>query len=570
MASAPTKTISITNFTGRLTRIQNGDLNSGFAKFDTSFGYDPFTKPMNLTWLEQAQSIAGISSIVTGGIVVPTLSRVSNPDVGNKYVMCVTDQGKTFKILASTSSSVNGALFDSVIGVSSIQGQYRYGAYLEFFGQNPRLFIGADQGITAMGSFGSNGAFDENNPPPAAIGTSARFKIGPRPLAQFAGGLAFGNGPSIGMIDATQTIISSTFTVNSVFGAQYSQLFPALSSTDFVRDLDVSVDNNYLLINASSKYVLPVVGAFDPASSPINAINSPSSGRIYEWNGVDATVTQATTIPGGAANAIQTYLQTQALFMSDTFGTSVGDYSKKQVTLPYALPPAVNATDTTGNFLTWMNVEPAGNSMVASLYYFGSLDEENPAGLYRLLRFYSPITSEPSGIYSVPFYAVIDAAAKSYSYPFPSVLSYGKHYFSTQNVSQSSVFAEGKGQSFNKFFVPATGQYPPQLGIYETQTQLFSKRISLSQVRVYCEPAIVGNSFQLDLIGSDGSVIPEGSYTYTYGDIVDPQSNSAAVERVNFPGNFKTQFSLGVRITNLGTTNMTIRKVELDISEEGK
>jgi hypothetical protein len=58
MASQPT-TIEITNFGGRLTRILNGPLNSGFAKFTSSWGYDPFSKPDNLTWFESPTDITG-------------------------------------------------------------------------------------------------------------------------------------------------------------------------------------------------------------------------------------------------------------------------------------------------------------------------------------------------------------------------------------------------------------------------------------------------------------------------------------------------------------------------------
>ena len=54
----PTQTIVITNFGGRLTRILNGDMNFRFAKFATSWGYDPFSKPMNLTWLPTPNDIS--------------------------------------------------------------------------------------------------------------------------------------------------------------------------------------------------------------------------------------------------------------------------------------------------------------------------------------------------------------------------------------------------------------------------------------------------------------------------------------------------------------------------------
>ena len=50
-------TLEVTNLGGPLTRKNTGDINSGLAKFNTSWGYDPYTKPGNLTWLEQPTSI---------------------------------------------------------------------------------------------------------------------------------------------------------------------------------------------------------------------------------------------------------------------------------------------------------------------------------------------------------------------------------------------------------------------------------------------------------------------------------------------------------------------------------
>ena len=44
-------TLEINNLGGPLTRRNNGDINSGEARFETSWGYDPYSKPGNLTWM---------------------------------------------------------------------------------------------------------------------------------------------------------------------------------------------------------------------------------------------------------------------------------------------------------------------------------------------------------------------------------------------------------------------------------------------------------------------------------------------------------------------------------------
>ncbi len=84
------------------------------------------------------------------------------------------------------------------------------------------------------------------------------------------------------------------------------------------------------------------------------------------------------------------------------------------------------------------------------------------------------------------------------------------------------------------------------------------------------EPAVSGNGFQLDLIGSDGKVITNGTSTFTYALGTDPTFNQGALERYDFNPAMKDTYALGVRITNTGTTNMTINKVEIDYIQSGK
>jgi len=53
--------------------------------------------------------------------------------------------------------------------------------------------------------------------------------------------------------------------------------------------------------------------------------------------------------------------------------------------------------------------------------------------------------------------------------------------------------------------------------LYQTQTQLFSKKVKIGEVRIYGEPWVANNSFQIDLIGSGGTPITGASKTFTAG-----------------------------------------------------
>ncbi len=248
--------------------------------------------------------------------------------------------------------------------------------------------------------------------------------------------------------------------------------------------------------------------------------------------------------------------------------------NQKLLTLPNNTNPTANSLSPNGTFLTWVSTEGTNlrnpssvfnntySSVFASLYYFGKLDEGNPTGLWRMNRI-SPI----AGNYTMQ-YAPFNQVINNFSFYGREVWGFGKHYIGTQDsIPDSYTSVVGR---MHTFLLNPANYTSPTRGVYETQTQLFSKRIGVSQVRIYCDPTVAGNAFRLDLIGSDGNPVPNGTYTYAFGDVVDPQSGSTSVERINFQGDIKTQYSLGVRITNTGTTQMVIRKIELDISDEGK
>jgi len=547
------KTVVITNFSGRLTRIINGDLNSGFAKFTTSFGYDPYTKPMNLTWLETASILSLPNSSLVQAAKV--LSSFTGP-----LVHMVDQGGNWYQMLSSNNVNPN---LNSVVGIASIRSQsFLYGTSMEFYGS----VVGADQGGNALGKLhvGGDGgvtAINPNGGGEALVGNVNYYTQGIfRPLTAFAGKLNFGNGNTIGQIDSTGTVVSSVVSTGTNAGI-YSSLNPPLETQTKVLDMEVNTENTYLTMASSNVLVEERMDV--PGSDIVETFGS-QGGKLNRWNGTDQTITEATSVPSYFLSAIQTWFRNTAFFANDTFGTAFNDGSNKLLSLPNNKPPSPNAVSNNGNFITWACAEVVGNARYLSLYYYGALDQENPSGLYRVLRWAAPLTN--SLISKVPLNTVVSNKFTGVNnLGALTTFGYGKHY-----ISASAVNSTSDAVYLLSFLITPTGTGTPQPGVYETQTQLFSKRIGTAQIRVYCEPTITGNAFQLDLIGADGSIIPNGTYTYSYGDIRDPQTDSFSVERINFPGNIKSQFSLGIRITNTGTTNMTIKKIEIDLDEEGK
>lgn len=525
-------TKEITNFSGRLTRILNGDLNSGFAKFSTSFGYDPFSKPLNLTWLYQPSNIAGS---VMGEAVLA--GKVWSFDTTARFVYAIGNLGTIYKVNPTNSASSEVPLQDtpSVIGkLVSGSPTFNYGADINFF--NSKIFFTSDGSIE----------YTDFNAAGETVVGSVTGALN-HPMIQFAGGLYIANGNNLMKVDATNTVVNGAV------------LSPALPSGTYIKDLDVTPDGNYMIITASYLYPSNLYGA-SSANTGDRGEPYAVESDIYYWNGTDQGVTAAKTLPSYPATANNTFLDHQYFFNMDAFGAALFEGNKKLITMPQSLAPTPNSAAPNGTFLTWITPEVTGSinsstqgaSVVASLFYYGQLDSENPAGLWRLVRQATSVGANK--IWRTPLNLMVN----NFNFSTNFVLGWGKHYFSVYEAGNSNSYP------FYRFVLPPAANTNPILGVYETQNELFSKRQNIVQVRIYTEPVATGNGFKLELISSDGTVFPGGTFNYVFGDPVDLNV------RINFNPVMQDIYNVGVRITNTGTTNMTFKKIEIDYKESGK
>lgn len=536
-----TNTIEITNFGGRLTRKKNGDIKSGLAKFSTSFGYDPFSKPGQLTWLEAPTDI----SPTPAELIVAAKPRYESV-TGSTYIYALGNSKTLFKITPNSISTPN---LDTSSVLSTLpNGSVSYGASMDFFGTTEKIFIGMDDRVVSV-NFDGSGA--------ANVGTVANYTANVyRPLKQFIGKLFFGNKNNVGAIDATETVTSP------VVSTHYEQLSPGLPQETYLTDLDLAPDGEYLLLTTSgvtNENLATVLNDKQAAAA--------SNGAIYKWNGSDTGITATTTIPSYAVTAMQTFLDSNMFFSNDSFGASLSNGATKLLTMPNNKSPFANSTLVNGNFTCWVTPEVTDSaSMVASMYYYGQLDEDdNTKGLWRVMRYSSTLTG--GFIYQTPLHLLTNNKYSTVNTAITAVatLGYGKHYFSVFDVNNTT-----SKFTLQRFLITPTGTGTPQLGVYETQNQLFSEKIKIKQIRVYTEPTVTGNGFQLDVIDNNGSVVTNGSFTYSYSAGTDETLLQGALERINFNPAVKPLYSVGIRITNTGTTNMVINKVEIDWEEAGK
>lgn len=526
------KTLVIDNFVGKLTRYNDGDINSGYAKYSTSFGYNPFVSPGNLTWFEAPIRVDSGGTIITD-VVMAAKERVETDVL---YVYAIGRTGRLYKIKVNDPGTGN-ANFDTptlLATLSDSSPTFNFMPSLDFYGSTERIYVGHDKGVTMI---------DFNGTGETIVGSFASYQQNcPRPLRQFLGKLYFGNGSNIGEINET--------TVNT-----YAKLTPSFPTNTQVQDIDLSSDGNYLQIVVSRLAIRSVA-----TSTTDSARSSNIESYVFKWNGIDMGYTALDIFPSSLM-ANTTFGNNQYTFGYDFFGGAMFNPIEKAISTPLVQSPYPNAISANSNLVLWTAPEAADGFLKASNFLFGGLDNEVGTGLWRLFRMSS--TSPQTDVIRTPFQLLVanHLVGESYSTYTGEVFGSGKIYFSTyeDNTGGQSAFR------FFKFLLTPTGGGTAIAGVYETQTQLFSKKVTVKEVRLYAEPFVANNAFTVELIGSDGDVISGSSKTFTTG-----TDMTAGEDTVLYNPAVNNTYAIGLRITNSGSVNWVCQKAEIDYAPGGK
>src|SRR3990167_6234997 len=220
----PTTTKVIDNFKGNMTPYRNGDLNNGRSYWIDVFGSDPFTKPGNLTWNEEATQIDSAGSVITDLIMAGKV-RVES---GIIYVYAIGHTGRLYKIQVNDPTTYNPDYDNPVLLATLTSGTptFTRGAFMDFFGATERIYISHDKGVTRLN-------FDGTSETVVGVVGSWTQNV-PKPLQQFLGKLYIGNWTNLAEIDSTATVTS------------YTKLSPSFPANSQVRDLKMSPDGNYI------------------------------------------------------------------------------------------------------------------------------------------------------------------------------------------------------------------------------------------------------------------------------------------------------------------------------------
>ena len=523
------KTLTVDNFTGRLTRYNNGDITSGYAKYATTYGNDPFSSPGNLTWFEAP------TRIDSGGTIITDLIMAAKPrlESGVTYVYAIGHLGRLYKIQVNDPTTYNPN-YDNAVLLATLTAQtptFLYGSSMQFFGTTQRIYIGHDRGVTRIDFDGTNETF---------IGTQSSYTSSvPRPSVLFGASLYFGNGVNLVEIVAGATV------------ATYAKLSPAFPVGTQVRDIDISPDGAYI------QMIVSRVSAPDMTVSTQDT-SSLSSADSYKflWNGIDTGATSYDTYNSYSINSNLSFGPYTYTMGYDLGSTAIYAGGQKVVSLPNSISPNFNALFSTGNLLGFAAPEQDASFLRGTLMAYGQYDKEIPEGLFRFFRLSA---STQTDIIQMPYCGIVSNlfyGSSSAGYT-NNIVGSAKVYFSSLETDS----APTTDHKLYKFTTVPTGVGTAIAGVYETQTQLFSKKITVKEVRIYGEPWVVNNSFTVALIGSNGGIITNSSITFT---------PTAEDDFAWYTPDIIPTYALGLRITNAGTVNNVITKCEIDYTLGGK
>ena len=519
-----------------------GDINSGRTFVNQVSGYDPFGKPGQLTWCEAATQIDEAGSVITDLI----LAGKTRSESGVIYTYLIGHTGRLYKVQVNDPTTYNPNYDNPVLLATLTAGSptFTRGAFIDFFGSTSRIYIGHDKGVTQIDFNGSN---------ETVVGSVGSWTQNvPRPLQQFVGKIYAGNGNNIAEIDSTLTVTS------------YTKLSPGFPSATQVRDLRLTPDGNYLQA-VVTELPLGDITLTTPDTSMLSSANS----YIFKWNGTDSGYTAFVSYNGITITSLLTFGTQQYAFGYDAEGGAILNPIDKMLTSSpfssFGESPLPNSILSLSNMIFWVSPLPYGGNMAFSACIFGTPSQyEIEPGYWSNLFQYA--SGDETDVMHTPFALMVSNFVQGGSdngYT-DSIFGVSKIYFSTLETSSAPT---------TKYKLYKWTPFPTGLGtlpiedenVYQTQNQSFTKKISVSAVRVYGEPWIANNAFLIDLIGSDGNPIPNGSYTFTAGSTLTIGNDYAW-----YNPNIKNVYSLGVRITNKGTVNHTISRIEIDYDSGGQ
>ncbi|MDE2079702.1 MAG: hypothetical protein KGI73_04975, partial [Patescibacteria group bacterium] len=427
-----------------VSRRANGKLNSGYSKYSTSWGIDPFTKPGALGWQEQLTVIDSGHSTITD-LIVQMKARVES---GTPYAYSADYAGNVYKHTLS-SDAVSAIITSSGLTLN-------YGGGLDFFNlSTEKLFIGHDAGVKYF-------AFDGTGGTAITSGVTWVSNV-PRPLKAWQNYIYAANDNQLVQINSSGTVTNADI------------LNGSLPQDYHIIDLDNSADGVYLkiLITRTPAVTLKTT---DPTNNAA-AIDF----QVVYWNGTDEFITAQEFYYSMGASALHTFGQTALIFGQDFLGGLVRDENQKIASLPLTTAPRPACTDSSGDLALFACLDYMGSKQKLSIFAVGTTDEFTNKGIWRLHQQAAQV-STMTDVATVACFKMVQNSIYGTSLNASQPLTNSKFYVSCYEVKSG-----GNGYNLYKGTLTPQGTGTPMLGVFETETEIFPQSVQFGVARVYFE-----------------------------------------------------------------------------------
>lgn len=527
----------ITNFKGAISAFAHGTLNSGLTPWGLGAnGYNPLWNNYKGQVLDVLEApVDKSNSVVNDTIMHFIRCQNSSKNSGNQFFAYGFDASASVYEI-EVSKYLSGWLpdTDSPVKFTNTLGDtaaYGGGLIASAIYSSPyiTLYVGADGGVyRASLTAGNQIDIGATWTKLTAISPGAYITNVPRPVCEFLGKLYFGNGNNI-----AESTDGATFTAG--------KLNPPFPGNYTVRDMAVSPDGSYMLILITDSQ-----GGYQPfAVNPATQVPSPAptNSAIVYWNGSDQGYSSIQFFKGINISSIGVSNQEMILVGTDEEGLGIWDlYGNKIAGLPNPsdnsafIPPQSQSIDSIGNKYFFQAISGS------SSYQFCFDRSDNSLYPISLQTF---ATTPTLGGVLIPTQYLINDSSGTFS-----EIGRLKMYWGFNKKLYS--------QHLHTFYA----NYSADLNAaYQTQFEKLPAKAYVKEVRIFLQPTAANVSFQLAINNFSGS-IPNSTFTYAYSSSVGP------VDVIKWTPSMKAIREIGLQISNLGTVNPLISRIEIDLVEE--
>ncbi len=230
-----------------------------------------------------------------------------------------------------------------------------------------------------------------------------------------------------------------------------------------------------------------------------------------------------------------------------------------------------NAVSNLGGMMYFISPLIFDGALEADMYTWGPYDfEQGALGGYHDIMFFDA-SGDETDVIQTPFLLPVSNIGFGSSSNGYAGSQYGtsKMYISSLETSAGTTVPKlyKWRAALSPLDTSTTAVIEP---FYQTQSQIFSKKVQIKEVRVYSQPWVADNSFSISLIGSSGQPITNGTKTFTSQNTDASAPMYIGSDYAWWTPEIAPTYTVGLLLINLGEANHVITKIEIDYAQGGQ